>query len=135
MGIRIGNGAGLLLLTAIVLGPGIVTATALHEASWAILLPLLTIGIILGIAALPIRREVSLATYADELEHHLHGTNNDDEWDRTVSVRVKNPRLEQLRRSLPDTFDDLHTDEDRESLQRIIEALRKGEIPDVASRS
>jgi hypothetical protein len=134
MGIRVRNGVGLLLLIAIVFGPGAVTAIILHEASWAILIPLATIGILLGIASLPIRRNVSPAEYADELERHLRGPDDDDEWDRTASVRMKNPRLEQLRRTLPDSFDDLPTEEDRMSLQRIIEALRNGDYPDVASR-
>jgi hypothetical protein len=135
MSIRIGQGLGCLLLILVVLGPGAIASIALHQASWAILLPLATIGILLGIAALPIGRNVSPEEYAVELERHLRGIDNDDEWDRTASVRVKNPRLEQLRRSLPDSFDDLRTEEDRMSLQRIIEELREGEFPDMPSKS
>ena len=135
MRIRAGNGVGLLLLIVVVLGPGAVIGVALHKASWTILLPLATIAILFGIAALPIGRRVSPSEYADELERHLRGTDDDGEWDRTVSVRLRDPRLERLRRSLPDDFNDLRTAEDRMSLQRIVESLRRGEVPDAASRS
>jgi hypothetical protein len=134
MGIRVGNGLGLLLLIAVVFGPGVITGIVLHNPLWAIVLPFLTIGFFLGVAAVPIGREVSPAEYADELERHLRGTDNDDEWDRTASVRVKNAHLEKLRRSLPDSFNDLQTEEDRISLQRIIDALREGVFLDVPSR-
>jgi hypothetical protein len=100
----------------------------LHDPSWAILVPLATIGILLGIAALPIGRNLSPIEYADELERHLHGIDSDDEWDRTASVRLKNPRLERLRQSLPDSFNDLKTEDDRMSLQQIIRALRNDEF-------
>lgn len=132
MRVRVGNRPGLLLLIAVVFGPGLVAGIALHQASWTILLPLATIALLLGIAALPVRREVSPHEYADELERHLRGTDNDSEWDRTTSVRLKDPRLERLRRSLPDSFDRLRTEEARAHLRQTVEALRNGEFPDVA---
>ena len=133
--IRVGNGLGLLLLIVVVFGPGLLVSTILHNGWWAILLPIATVGAFLGIAALPIGRNISPEQYADELERHLRGEDNDDDWDRTGSVRLKNPRLEELRRSLPDSFDDLRTEEDRLSLARVIEALRRGELPEVRTKS
>ena len=129
-----GNKWGCLSLSGVVLGPGLVMSFALHRFVWAMLLPITTIVILLCIAALPIGRKVTLANYADELERHLLGTDNDDEWDRTSSVRLSDGRLEHLRRSLPNSFDDLASEEDRSELRRIIETLRRGEIPNVGPR-
>ena len=133
--IHIGNGLGCLLVIVVVFGPGVFVSTILHNGRWAILLPIATIGVFLGIAALPSGRNISPQQYADELERHLRGEDSDDDWDRTGSVRLKNPRMEELRRSLPDSFDDLRTEEDRLSLARVIEALRKGELPEVRTKS
>lgn len=98
---------------------------------WAVIIPLATIAILLCVAALPIRRKVTLEDYANELERHLLGQDDDDDWDRTSSVRLSNERLERLRTSLPGSFDDLASDEDRKELKRIIESLRRGEVPDL----
>jgi hypothetical protein len=83
----------------------------------------------LTIAALPLKRRVTPKEFADELERHLHGTDNDDDWDRTSSVRIFNPLLEDVRRSLSGRFDSLSSPEDREELQQIIETLRRGDFP------
>jgi hypothetical protein len=37
---------------------------------------------------LPLKRKVSPEEFADELERHLDGTDNDNDWDRTSSVRT-----------------------------------------------
>lgn len=113
----------------LVLGPGLVTSIVLHRLVWAIAIPLATIAVLICVAALPIKRKVSLESYADELERHLLGQDDDDEWDRTSSVRIADDRLERLRVSLPRSFDDLPSEEDRTELKRIIESLRHGEVP------
>ena len=95
------------------------------------IIPLATIAILLCVAALPIKRKVSLEDYANELERHLLGQDEDNDWDRTSSVRLSDERLERLRASLPSSFDDLASDEDRSELKRIIENLRRGEVPDL----
>ena len=98
---------------------------------WAVIIPVATIAILFCVAALRITRKVSLEDYANELERHLLGQDEDDDWDRTSSVRLSDERLERLRASLPSSFDDLASDEDRTELKRIIESLRRGEVPDL----
>jgi hypothetical protein len=67
--------------------------------------------------------------FANELERHLKGEDEDDEWDRTSSVRIHDPRLDQVRRSLSTRLDSLSTTQDCEELRQMIEALRRGEFP------
>jgi hypothetical protein len=93
------------------------------------------IAVILGIAVLPLKRKVTPQDFADELERHLQGADNDDDWDRTSSARIFNPLLEEVRQSLTDRFDSLSNPEDREELRHIIEALRRGEFPNAVVRN
>jgi hypothetical protein len=44
-------------------------------------------------------------------------------------VRIFNPLLEGVRRSLSDRFDSLSSPENREELRQIIETLRRGDFP------
>lgn len=129
MGLRLNNGAGWLVFLGVLFGPGLVAAYLLHSPAWAFFGPIAVAAIMLGIAALPSKRKVTPQEFADELDRHLNGTDNDDDWDRTSSVRIFNPSLEAVRRSLSDRFDSLSNAEDREELRHIIEALRRGELP------
>jgi len=113
------------------MAPCLIVGMAFDNAVWAILLALAATGFLLVMATLPVKRKVSPSEYADELERHLCGKDADHEWDTTTSVRLKDSRLERLRRSLPDSFDELRTEEDRMSLRRVIDALRNGEFPDL----
>ena len=74
------------------------------------------------------KRKVTPQEWADELERHLLGTEGPWDWDDTTSEPLADPSLEQLRFTLPD-FDLLNTPEKTEEFRRIIEALRRGEIP------
>jgi hypothetical protein len=133
MSVRLNNCCGCVFFLGIVVGPGLLAAYLLHSAVWAVIGPVAMIGVLLGIAALLSRRKVTPQEFADELERHLHGTGNDDDWDQTSSVRISNPQLEQVRLSLSDGFDSLSTPQDREELRHIIEALRRGEFPGAAT--
>lgn len=115
----------------IVLGPGLVTSIVLHRLVWAVAIPLATFAVLICVAALPIKRKVSLENYANELERHLLGQDGVGEWGQTSSVRIADDRLERLRVSLPRSFDDLPSEEDRTELKRIIECLRRGEVPEL----
>jgi hypothetical protein len=118
-----------MVLLGVLIGPGLVAARVLHSPVWAFLGPLAVVLVALGIAALPLKRKVTPEEFADELERHLQGTDNDDDWDRTSSVRIFNPLLEDVRRSLSYKFDSLTSPEDRAELAHVIEALRRGEFP------
>ena len=107
----------------------------LHSLAWAFLGPVAVVVVTLGIAALPLKRKVTPKEFADELERHLQGTDSDDDWDRTSSVRIFHPLLEDVRRSLSDRFDSLSNSEDREALRQIIETLRRGEFPGATTRN
>ena len=117
-----------MVLLGVLIGPGLVAAHVLHSLAWAIMGPVVVVGVMLGIAALPLKRKVTPKEFADELERHLHGT-DDDAWDRTTSVRIFDPLLEDVRRSLSDRFDSLSSPEDREELRQIIDTLRRGDFP------
>jgi len=106
------------------------TAYILHNLAWLVAVPVGIIAPALFIAALPIKRKVTPAQFADELESHLLGTGGDWDWDDTTSVTIADARLERLRWMLP-KFDSLKFDSDRDELRTIIAALRRGEVPDV----
>ncbi len=116
-------------LLGVVVGPGLLAAHLLHSAVWAVIGPIVMIGVMLGIAALPSKRKNTPQEFADELERHLDGTDDDDDWNRTSSVRLSNQLLDQVRLTLSDRFDSLSTPQGREKLRQIIDALRRGEFP------
>jgi hypothetical protein len=89
--------------------------------------PLLVVTMLL-VAALAPKRKITPEQFADGLEKHLLGTEKPHEWDETVSVALADERLAILQQSLV-RFDLLDTEEKREELRTIIEALRRGEVP------
>lgn len=135
MGLRLNNQAGCLVFLGILVGPGLVAAWILHSLVWSFLGPFVVFGVILGIAALPSKRKVTPEEFDDELERHLQGTDDDDDWDRTSSVTIFNPMLEDVRRSLSVRFDSLSNPEDRTEFRHIVEALRRGEFPGATTRN
>jgi hypothetical protein len=108
--------------------PATLTAYFLHNLAWLVVVPFGIIVLVLFIAALPIKRQVTLKQFADELERHLLGTGGPWDWDDTTSIRIADERLERIRWELP-KFDSLTREEDKAELKAIIEALRRGEIP------
>ena len=88
-----------------------VAAYFLH--SWIVLAPIGLVVLILIVAALPIKRKVTPEQWAGELEQHLLGTGGAWAWDHAVSVRLSDPRLENLRIRLLNGFDTLQTHEKR----------------------
>jgi hypothetical protein len=118
-----------LILLGILITPGLLAARVLRSGVRVIVGPVAVVALMLGIAALPIKRKVTPQEFADELERHLNGTDSDDDWDRTSCVRISDLRLEGVRQSLSDGFDSLSSPQDREELRRIIDALRRGGFP------
>ena len=102
----------------------------LHSVVWAIVWPAGIIVLMLVLAALPTKRKVTPQQFADELERHLLGTEGPWDWDDTTSVRIADERLERLRCTLS-KYDSMALEKDREELQKIIVALRRGEVPEV----
>lgn len=113
------------MLLMVVFGPGFVAAWARHNFVWALVGPVITVALMLAIAALPLRRKVTPQAYADELQRHLDGLDDDDDWDETSNVRVANPRLEEIRLSLSSGFDSLSSEADRKELQQVIDRARR----------
>jgi hypothetical protein len=111
-----------------VFGPGFLLDYFLHSVVWMLLTPPLLIIAMLLVAALGSKRKITFEQFADRLEKHLFGTEGPHDWDDTTSVTLADERLEILRQGLAD-FDLLSTAEKREELRRIIEALRRGEVP------
>jgi hypothetical protein len=85
------------------------------------------------VAALPIKRKVTPEQFADELEKHLLGTDGPWDWDDATSVMIADPRLEQVRLRLGPNLDALTLQKDKDELQTIIAALRRGELLEVAT--
>jgi hypothetical protein len=100
----------------------------LHSVIWMLLTPPLLIIAMLLVAALGPKRKLTPEQFADRLEKHLLGTEKPYGWDDTASVTLADERLTILQQSLF-RFDLLNTAEKREELRRIIEALRRGEVP------
>ena len=110
--------------------PATLTAYFLHNLAWLFVVSFGIVVFILFMAALPIKRQVTPEQFADELESHLLGTGGPWDWDDTTSIRIADERLERIRSELP-KFDSLAREEDKAELKAIIEALRRGEMPDV----
>jgi hypothetical protein len=53
--------------------PATLTAYFLHNLAWLVVVPFGIIFLVLFIAALPLKRKVTPAQFADELESHLLG--------------------------------------------------------------
>jgi hypothetical protein len=80
-------------------------------------------------AAFGSKRKTPPQEWAEELERHLLGTEGPYDWDDTTSVTFADPRLERLRSTLIPDFDLLDAPEKTEEFRRIIDALRRGDIP------
>ena len=78
------------------------------------------------------KRKISPQQFADELERHLLGTEGKWDWDDTTSIAISDERLERIRQSLS-KFDLLTRAKDRDELEAIIAALRRGEFPEIVS--
>ena len=122
------GGWGCLFLLAFLFVPGFLAAYFLHSRVWLVVTPAALVALMLVVAALPIKRRITPKQWADQLEKHLLGTEGTYGWDDAVGVRLSDPRLENLRSRLSD-FDLLNTPEKREEFQKIIEALRRDEVP------
>ena len=82
------------------------------------------------IAAFGGKRKITPQEWANDLEKHLLGTEAPFGWDDATSVTLADERMERLRSRLMHEFDTLTTLEKREEFRSIIEALRRGEVPD-----
>ena len=120
---------GSLGLIAYLFLPGLILAYVLKSYSWILIGPAVMVGLMFGIAALPIKRKITPQQWANQLEKHLLDTEGPYDWDDTTSVTLADERLEQLRSRIMMDFDSLDTPQKREEFRQIIEALRRGEIP------
>jgi hypothetical protein len=111
--------------------PGLVLASALHSWTWFFAAPIAQAVLLWLIAAFGRgdKRDVTPQELADELERHLIGNEGPYDWDATTSVALADERLNRLIPRLIE-YDRLDTAEKREQFREIIEALRRGEIPD-----
>ena len=123
--------SGCTIVLLVLFLPATLAAYVLLDLVWLIAVPIGIIALALIVAALPSKgREVTPSQFADELERHLLGTEGPWDWDDTTSIRIADERLERIRWGLP-KFDSLAREEDKTQLKTIIEALRRGEIPEV----
>jgi len=104
-------------------------AVVLHWALWVVIVPLGLLALFIGLRW-GRKREVTPQQFADELERHLLGTDGTWGWDDTTSLSISDDRLDRLRRKLW-KFDSLVRKKRQDEFKGIIEALRRGEVPDV----
>jgi len=124
------NYTGCIILAVVLIGPGVMTAYAFHSWVWLIAVPFAIILIMCLMAAFGGKRKIAPQQWADELEKHLLGEEGPFDWDNTTSVTMADDRLDRLRPTLIPEYDLLDTPEKRDRFRRIIETLRRGEIPD-----
>jgi hypothetical protein len=129
MSIRLSPGFGCVVVLAILLVPGAITAYVTNSPKWLILVPLGTVLLVIIFAAFGRKRKVTPEQYALELERHLLGTEGEWDWDDTTSVAIADPRLEALRLRLS-KFDSL-SDDRRAEFADIIASLKRGDVPKV----
>jgi|SRR5579864_4275027 len=129
MAINLDGGKGWLAIIVVLFVPGSVAAYFLDSPKWIVLWPVFVVVSLLILAALPIYRKTTPQEWAKELEKHLLGTDGAWGWDDATSARLKDERLEQVRCRL-ERFTLLDSEEKRAEFKEIIEALKRGEIPD-----
>jgi hypothetical protein len=122
-------GARVTLVTLCVF-PGIVLGSELHSWTWFFAASVAQATLLCLVAAWPqAKRNVTPKELADELERHLIGNEGPYDWDATTSEEIADARLNRLIPGLIE-YDRLETAEKREQFREIIDALRRGEIPD-----
>jgi hypothetical protein len=121
---------GCLSLLAFLFFTGLFAVYFTNSRAWlALLIPAILAILLLFVAALPGKRKITPQQWADELEKYLLGTEGSFGWDDATSIGFSDERLENLRCRLIPHFDLVDTPEKREEFLRIIETLRRGEIP------
>ena len=124
------GGAGYFVLILIIMVPAVLAA-AISHTGWLLVAVPIALGLLwAAIGKWGPKRKVTPQQFADELERHLLGTDGAWGWDDTTSIAIADQRLDLLRRRLV-KFDLLVLPERREELATIVDALRRGEIPDV----
>lgn len=131
MTIRIIGGPAVSVPMFIVLIPALVAAIVFHSAWLLVIVPFVLVGLWLAFCKWGPKKKITPQQFADEVERHLHGTDGEWGWDDTTSIAIEDQRLDVLRLKLV-KFDNLGLPERREELTAIVQALRSGEIPDVA---
>jgi hypothetical protein len=122
--------SGWMVVLSVLILPAALTAFVLHSLVLLVIIPFGIIVLAFFTAALPGKRKVTPDQFADELEKHLLGTEGKWDWDDTTSVRIADPRLEEVRLRLGPNLDGLSHERDKNELSAIIAALRRGELPE-----
>lgn len=127
------------ILLLVLFLPAAATAYVLHNLAWLLVVPFGIIALVFALvflmgSTLPRKRKVTPQQLADELERHLLGTEGEWDWDDVTSVAIADDRLELIRWGLT-KFDSLSDVKDREELRSLIDALRRGEVPEVVKPS
>jgi hypothetical protein len=125
--------SGWMTVLLVIFLPAALTAYALHSLAALVIVPLGIVVLAFFIAALPSKRKVTPEQFADELEKHLLGTEGKWDWDDATSVRIADPRLEEVRSRLGPNLDSLSAEKDKDELSAIIAALRRGELPEASA--
>jgi hypothetical protein len=128
MAIEFSNAFGCVVLLAILIAPGAIAAYISGNSNWLWISPIAVSALLLLIAALPIKRKITPQEFAVELEQCLNGTAGGWGWDDTLSPRIADQQLDQLRIRLLERLGT--TDWRPEQVAAMVEQLKRGEIPD-----
>jgi hypothetical protein len=125
------SGLGCAAFLLCLFAPGLTAVYFGHSRWWLLASPVVMVAILFAVAAFGGKRKITPQEWANDLEKHLLGTERAFDWDDATSVTFADERLERLRNRLVPEFDTLSTPERREEFRHIIEALRRGEVPDI----
>ena len=76
---------------------GIVVALLLHSAVWGLVASVGILGVILVVAALPIRHKATKEEVAKSIEDFVNGSGGPWDWDDFISVQIADEELETIR--------------------------------------
>ncbi len=118
-----------LLLAILLIIAGWLAAYVLHATIvMAAILALLIAGT--GVFWMRRRRKTTPQEWSRQLEKHLLGTEGPYDWKNATSHKLADKRLENLRLRLVRDFESLETSEKMDQFRRIVDALKRGEIPE-----
>jgi hypothetical protein len=119
---------GCIGLIALIL-PGVIAGLVLRSWAWGIGIPAVLIAIVGVIIAMRRKRRDTPQEWAVPLEKHLLGTESPYEWEEATSKPFADKKLENLRTRIAQEYKALDTSGKKEAFRRIVETLKRGEIP------